>query len=702
MALGATLTRTLQAVITADASRFVAATGKASRSADTLGAKLRRGIGKAAPFAAVGLGLVAFQAKQGVQGVMEDEKALTNLESTLKATGNAANITADGFFEYANQLQATTGVGADQITQGAALLGTFRAVRNEVGKGNQIFTRATEAALDLSKKGFGDLESANKMLGKALQDPTRGITALSRAGVGFTDAQQEQIKAMQESGDLLGAQKIILAEVEGQVKGTAKAYGQTTAGQVDRAGRAFEELQKALAVALLPVITTLAGWLTKVSGFMQENERVVKIAILAFTGLAASVVAVSAALKVMAAFAALSSPIGLVAVAIGAVVAGVILLWKRSATFRKVVTGAWEAVRAVVEKVVDVFRGPVKAAFDVISNTVKAVSRLLSGDFSGAWDAAKGAVRGVLDWIKATVLALPSIILTAAVKIGAAIVNGIKSGVATLGDKVWDGIKALPSNLLGRVGSWLTGLAQIGGKVIEYIKAGAVSLAAAVWTNITNMPSALMRSVGSWLTGLAQIGGKVIEYIKAGVTGLASAAWENIKGMPTALAGMITKTFRENLGTFGGNIIGWIKGGISSAVSGLKDAATAAVNAVVRALNKVKNATINKGIRALNAIIPGGDPISEVPDIPTLKLARGGIVDGPLNAIVGEAGPEAVIPLSNPTGRRALADALREAGGRAGGGTVINVTVNGAVAGDVRDLAQRLKPELDRVLVAGF
>jgi len=702
MALGATLTRTLQAVITADASRFVAATGQASRSADTLGAKLRRGIGKAAPFAAVGLGLVAFQAKQGVQGVMEDEKALTNLESTLKATGNAAKITADGFFEYANQLQATTGVGADQITQGAALLGTFRAVRNEVGKGNQIFTRATEAALDLSKKGFGDLESANKMLGKALQDPTRGITALSRAGVTFSESQKEQIKTMQESGDLLGAQKVILAEVEGQVKGTAKAYGQTTAGQVDRAARAFEELQKALAVALLPVITTLAGMLTKVSGFMQENERVVKIAIIAFTGLAAAVLAVSAALKVMAAFAALSSPIGLVAVAIGAVVAGVILLWKRSATFRKVVTGAWEAVRAVVEKVVDVFRGPVKAAFDVISNTVKAVARLLSGDFSGAWDAAKGAVRGVLDWIKATVLALPSIILTAAVKIGAAIVNGIKSGVATLGDKVWDGIKALPSNLLGRVGAWLTGLAQIGGKVIEYIKAGAVSLAAAVWTNITNMPTALMRSVGGWLTGLAEIGGKVIDYIKSGVTGLASAAWEKIKGMPTALAGMITRTFRDNLGTFGGNIIGWIKGGISSAVSGLKSAATAAVNAVVRALNKVKNATINKGISALNKIIPGGDPIPEVPDIPTLALARGGIVDGPLNAIVGEAGPEAVIPLSNPTGRRALADALREASGGAGGGTVINVTVNGAIAGDVRDLAQRLKPELDRVLVAGF
>jgi hypothetical protein len=693
MALGATLTRTLQAVITADASRFVAATGQASRSADTLGAKLRRGIGKAAPFAAVGLGLVAFQAKQGVQGVMEDEKALTNLESTLKATGNAANITADGFFEYANQLQATTGVGADQITQGAALLGTFRAVRNEVGKGNQIFTRATEAALDLSKKGFGDLESANKMLGKALQDPTRGITALSRAGVTFSESQKEQIKTLQESGDLLGAQKVILAEVEGQVKGTAKAYGQTTAGQVDRAARAFEELQKALAVALLPVITTLAGLLTKVSGFMQENERVVKIAIIAFTGLAAVVVATSAALKVMAAFAALSSPIGLVAVAIGAVVAGVILLWKRSATFRKVVTGAWEAVRAVVEKVVDVFRGPVKAAFDVISNTVKAVARLLSGDFSGAWDAAKGAVRGVLDWIKATVLALPSIILTAAVKIGTAIVNGIKSGVASLGDKVWDGIKALPSNLLGRVGAWLQGLKTIGGRVISYLASGVTGLAAAAWANITNMPAALLNLVGPWASGLKTIGGRVISYIKSGVTGLAAAAWNAISGFPSRLLSLVRDGAKSGLSDIGSSIVGWIKSGISGAANGVTEAAKGIINLAFRA--------VNKAIAGANKIISGVNKIPLVPDIPRIPsiplLARGGIVDGPLNAIVGEAGPEAVIPLSNPTGRRALADALREAGGGAGGGTrIINVSFHGVL--DAREAARMLQPELNRIV----
>jgi hypothetical protein len=104
---------------------------------------------------------------------MADDEALANLQSTITSTGNAANITSESFFAYANELQKVTGTGADQITQGAALLATFKNVRNEVGAGNQVFNRATKAALDLSKKGFGDLSGSNKMLGKALNDPIR-------------------------------------------------------------------------------------------------------------------------------------------------------------------------------------------------------------------------------------------------------------------------------------------------------------------------------------------------------------------------------------------------------------------------------------------------------------------------------------------------------------------------------------------------
>lgn len=699
MALGATLTRTLQAVITADASRFSSEMDGAARSVDTFGGKLRRGIGKAAPFAAAGLAAFGAAAAMGVRGIMEDEAALANFENSLNATGNAVRVNSKAFWRYAEAQQASTGIGADQIAQGAALLATFKNVRNEVGKGNDVFMRATTAAADLSAKGFGSLESANKMLGKALNDPVKGITALSRAGVTFTAQQKEQIKALTESGDLLGAQKIILGEVESQVGGAAKAYGETTAGQVKRAQMAFGELTETLASALLPIIQTLLGIFQRFAKFVQENQTAAKIAAIAFVGLASAILAVNAALKVVGAIAALSNPIVAIGLAIAAVVVGVIALYKRSETFRSIVTGAWEAIQSAVEKVVDVFDGPVKAAFRVVSGVVQALAGLLTGDFSKAWEGMKKAVGGVLDWLKETVLALPATILTAAVGIGSAIVRGVASGVATIGEKVWDTIKGLPANLLGRVGAWLTGLANIGGKVIDYIAAGVSGLAADVWAKITNMPTALLTLAAGWLTGLASIGGKVIDWIAAGATGLAAAVWGKISGFASALLSLVTSGAKDTVSSIGDKIVDWIVAGVKGAASGIADAVKAAINLGIRALNKGIGG-VNKGISAINAVIPGGDPVPRIPRIP--ELARGGIVTNPTTALVGERGAEAVVPLTGNRGRqylaRVLADVERDrpmaTGGR--GPVVINLTFNGVL--DAREAARVIQPELNRIV----
>lgn len=703
MALGATLTRTLQAVITADASRFSREMDGAARSADTFGAKLRRGVGKAAPFAAAGLAAFGAAAAMGIRGIMDDEAALANFENSLNATGNAVRVNSKAFWRYAEAQQASTGIGADQIAQGAALLATFKNVRNEVGKGNDVFMRATTAAADLSAKGFGSLESANKMLGKALNDPVKGITALSRAGVTFTAQQKEQIKALTESGDLLGAQKIILGEVESQVGGAAKAYGETTAGQVKRAQLAFGELTETLAASLLPIIQTLLGIFQRFAGWIQENQGLAKVAAIAFVGLASAILAVNAALKVVGAISALSNPIVAVGLAVAAIAAGVVILYQRSEKFRDIVSGAWEAVKKAVEIVVDVFDGPVKAAFRTVQGVAEVLAGLLTGDFSRAWDGMKKAVGGVLDWLKETMLALPATILTAAVGIGSAIVRGVASGVATIGQSVWDTIKGLPANLLGRVGAWLTGLANIGGKVIDYIAAGVSGLAADVWAKITNMPAALLGLAAGWLTGLASIGGKVIDWIAAGATGLAAAVWGKISGFGSALLTLVTSGAKDTITGIGSKIIDWIENGIKNAAKGLADTVKGAVNLGIDALNIGIKGT-NKGIRLLNKAIPFGDPIDEIPLIP--RLARGGIVTQATTALVGERGAEAVVPLTGNRGRqylaRVLADVERDRPVATGGGTTVVLNVHGVMSSDVREFAQRLKPELDRVLVAGF
>jgi hypothetical protein len=355
---------------------------------ETKGQKAGFLIRKAAIPAALALGGIALAAKAGLEGVMADDEALANLQSTITSTGNAANITSESFFAYANELQKVTGTGADEITQGAALLATFKNVRNEVGKGNQVFNRATKAALDLSKKGFGDLSGSNKMLGKALNDPIRGITALGRAGVTFTDEQKATIKTLQESGRTLDAQKIILREVEDQVSGTAEAFGATTRGKIERSKRAFEEMQKTLARALLPVLESAASIFQKLSGFIEKNEKQAKILIGIVAGLAAGILLANAAIKIYTISTAAAetitkllngtmkaNPIGLVVTAIGLLVAGLILAYNNSETFRNILNKVFDAVKQVVD-----FLRPIGAAyFDGLKLAFNAIKTVLSG-----------------------------------------------------------------------------------------------------------------------------------------------------------------------------------------------------------------------------------------------------------------------------------------------------------------------------------
>jgi hypothetical protein len=572
---------------------------------ETKGQKAGFLIRKAALPAALALGGIALAAKAGLDGVMADDEALANLQSTITSTGNAANITSESFFAYANQLQKVTGTGADQITQGAALLATFKNVRNETGKGNQVFNRATKAALDLSKKGFGDLSGSNKMLGKALNDPIRGITALSRAGVTFTDEQKATIKTLQESGRTLDAQKIILKEVEDQVGGTAESFGATTRGKIERSKRAFEEMQKTLARALLPVLEAAASIFQKLSGFIERNQKVSKIIIGVIAALAAGVLILNVAMKAFAVILAVISLspvvliIGAIVLAVAALTIGFIALYKKSETFRKIVTVAFESAKKVIGKVVDFLKGPVLAAWEVIQGVLEVIKGLIEGDFSRVWEGIKTTIGGVLDGIKTSILGFPLLIGGAVLEIGKTIVSKIAEGIVDLSTKVWDKLKGLPRALLNL-------------------------------------------AVG-WVEDLGTLGGRVITYIARGITGLASKAWENIKGFASALAGYFTlENIGETLKNVGSKIIDFIIDGFTAAasgvVSGLKGIINKAIDLVNGGIRKV-NSLSSK----VNAILPG-NPIGEIKPIP--RLAKGGIVRSPTLALIGEAGPEAVVPLS--------------------------------------------------------
>jgi hypothetical protein len=94
-------------------------------------------------------------------------------------------------------------VDDEAIQAGENMLLTFTNVRNEVGKGNDIFNQATRTVQDMAAAFGGDATSNSKILGKALNDPIKGVSALTRVGVSFTEQQKDQIKTLVESANIL-------------------------------------------------------------------------------------------------------------------------------------------------------------------------------------------------------------------------------------------------------------------------------------------------------------------------------------------------------------------------------------------------------------------------------------------------------------------------------------------------------------------
>jgi hypothetical protein len=100
------------------------------------------------------------------------------------------------------------------------------------------------------------MDSAAVQLGKALNDPVLGVTALRRVGVMLTEAQEEQIKQFMEVGDVASAQKIILAELETEFGGLARAIGETSEGKLQILQNNLGNTQEAIGTGLLPLLTS--------------------------------------------------------------------------------------------------------------------------------------------------------------------------------------------------------------------------------------------------------------------------------------------------------------------------------------------------------------------------------------------------------------------------------------------------------------
>ena len=194
-------------------------------------------------------GAIAF-ARDSVAEAREAQKVGAITARVIKTTGKAAKVSAKQVGDLSTAISNKTGIDDEAIQSAANLLLTFTNVRNEVGKGNKVFDQATRLATDMGAALGGDPKSSAIQLGKALNDPVKGITALQRVGVSFTQQQKDQIGTLVKSGNTLKAQKIILGELNREFGGTAAASATTG----EKVSVAFGNIKEKVGTALLPAI----------------------------------------------------------------------------------------------------------------------------------------------------------------------------------------------------------------------------------------------------------------------------------------------------------------------------------------------------------------------------------------------------------------------------------------------------------------
>lgn len=227
------------------------------------------GLGSAFKGAAIAVGVAAVAIggflAASVKAAGEAEKIGAQTAAVLTSTGAAAGRTAEQISGLAGELSKLSGVDDEVIQSGQNMLLTFTKIKGA------NFDKATEAALNLSVAMGKDMASSATLVGKALNDPIKGIAALSKVGVQLTEDQKATIKSMVELGDVAGAQAVILGELETQFGGSAAAFGNTYEGAIGKVKTAFGNLQESIGGALLPALTLLYNQTASFLTLIQES-----------------------------------------------------------------------------------------------------------------------------------------------------------------------------------------------------------------------------------------------------------------------------------------------------------------------------------------------------------------------------------------------------------------------------------------------
>ena len=271
--------KTLSIKLSLNDKQFQSNLKKATRSMKKFGSSMKR-TGQTLS-RNLTLPLLAFGAAS-VKAFDTQQKAIAQVEAGLRSTGQAAGFTSKELQKMASDLQGKTLFGDEVILKDAtAQLLTFTNISGEQ------FARTQKAALNLATRLDGDLKSASIQLGKALNDPVANLSALSRSGIQFSQDQKEVIKSLAESGRLAEAQTIILDELEKQYGGAAEAARLAGLGPFQALQMILSDLSEEFGAIIMENLEPFRAKVEQITKFLQNLTDEQKRTLLSFAGYAA-------------------------------------------------------------------------------------------------------------------------------------------------------------------------------------------------------------------------------------------------------------------------------------------------------------------------------------------------------------------------------------------------------------------------------
>lgn len=248
----------VKAIISAETSNFDRGLKNAQSSVGAL-SKSIDGISKMlkTAFSAIGItasvGAVVNFGKKAVSAADEANKRFNVLQNTIKATGASTWTSAEELDKMAKSYAESTNYAVSEVEKMQSVLLGFRNITGDT------FGEATDAILDMATVMGMDLTSAAQTVGKALDDPIKGLDSLRRQGFQFTDEQKEELEILIKNGKQLEAQQIILNELATTYGGAAKA-GQSAFAKLQHQ---MDQFRENIGNKLMPAVNMIMEQMSK-------------------------------------------------------------------------------------------------------------------------------------------------------------------------------------------------------------------------------------------------------------------------------------------------------------------------------------------------------------------------------------------------------------------------------------------------------